>query len=316
MTNDKYGFSVNTLTMNPSFTAVYGSETGVLKGHKNVCEGFGLRKPCDGVAISDFLVSMGVRTQAFGFCGGLLGKYIIDHLKERGIGCGFVETKRQTPIKTVITENDDVMTVLEHRQGEDVSTEEYFELTRRMRECKPKPEYFVLSGTYPYDFDVGTYCDLIKMLHSAGIKTVTDFAGADMRLAFKERPQLVVMGYNELYDHLFYRVESLAEALAAIKSLTRQTGLTVLCTLGSRGTVFSSTECMCSCLVKRNRNENPYCRPAFVAAFIKAFEFSGENAPYALQYAAAYSAAVNENGDIPSSEQVKKNLNNLDFKLY
>lgn len=315
MNCDKYGFSVNTLTMCPSFTAVYESETDVKKGMANMCSGAGLCKPADGIAVSDYLASMGVMTSAFGFCGGLLGKYLTDFLTSRSVGCHFIETNTPTPIKTVFT-TDDSVTTLEMRETRTVSIKEIFSLTKLMRETEPMPEYFVLSGAYPDDLEVGTYCDIIRMLKNTGIKTVTDFSGADMRLAFKEKPEFIVMGYCELYDYLFEKIESLAEALSAVKGITKQTGATVLCTLGKRGNIYSSPDTLCACTVKRSRNESIYCRPAFIASFLKAYEFSGYNAEYALQYATSYSAAVNEKGDIPSSDDVKKNLSNIDFRTY
>ena len=315
MTEDKYGFSVNTLTMCPSFTAVYESDTRGKRGCANLFEGFGLHKPTDGVAVSDFLVSMGVKTSAFGFCGGLLGNYLKDYLKDRKVGCQFIECDSHTPIKTVIRE-DETLTSYSHKETTPVSITEVLALTKLMRESSPKPEYFVLSGAYPDDLEPGTYCDMIKMLKNIGIKTVTDFAGADMRLSFREKPEFIVMGYEELYDYLFENIDSLAGALSAVKGITKQTGATVLCTLGKRGNIYSSPDTLCACTVKRSRNESIYCRPAFIASFIKAYEFSGSNAEYALQYATSYSAAVNEKGDIPSSDDVKKNLSNIDFRTY
>ena len=315
MTGDKYGFSVNTLTMCPSFTALYESDTRAKRGALNLFEGFGIHKPTDGVAVSDFLMSMGVKTSAFGFCGGLLGKYLKDFLQSRDIGCQFVQTSRHTPIKTVIRE-DETLTSFSHKETQPVSITEFLSLTKSMRESCPKPEYFVLSGAYPDDLEVGTYCDIIRMLKNIGIKTVTDFSGADMRLAFKEKPEFIVMGYCELYDYLFEKIDSLAGALSAVKGITRQTGATVLCTLGKRGNIYSSPDTLCACTVKRSRNESIYCRPAFIASFLKAYEFSGCNSEYALQYATSYSAAVNEKGDIPSSDDVKKNLSNIDFRTY
>ncbi len=315
MVCDKYGFTVNTLTMCPSFTAVYESETDVKKGMTNMCAGAGLCKPADGVAVSDFLSSMGVMTNAFGFCGGLLGKYLRDFLKSRDVGCHFIETSTPTPVKTAVSEDNSV-TVFEMRETRTVSIKEILALTKLMRETEPKPEYFVLSGAYPDDLEVGTYCDIIKMLTSSGIKTVTDFSGADMRLSFREKPFIVVMGYEELYDYLFEKVETLAEALSAVKRITKETGATVLCTLGKKGNIYSSPDVMCFAAVKRSKNESIYCRSALIAAFLKAYEFSGENVQYALQYATAYSSAVNGKGDIPNTDDVKKNLSNVDFRTY
>lgn len=315
MVCDKYGFTVNTLTMCPSFTAVYESEAAVSTGMKNMCVGDGLCKPADGVAVSDFLSSMGVRTNAFGFCGGLLGKYLRDLLTSRNVGCHFIEISTPTPVKTAVTTEDSV-TLFEMRETRTVSVKEILALTKLMRETEPMPEYFVLSGSYPYDLEVGTYCDIIKMLNSQGIKTVTDFSGADMRLSFREKPFIIVMGYEELYDYLFEKVETLAEALSAVRRITKETGATVLCTLGKKGNIYSSPELMCFAAVKRSKNESVYCRSSLIAAFLKAYEFSGENVQYALQYATAYSAAVNGKGDIPSSDDVKKNLSNVDFRTY
>ena len=315
MTEDRYGFCVNTLTMCPSFTAVYNSVMGTQKGFNNPCEGFGIRKPTNGVAISDFLVSMGVRTTAFGFLGGILGNYLKDFLKERGIGCGFLESSSQTLIKTAVSEGGS-LTVFEPAENRIIQVSELFALTKAMRESEPCPEYFVLSGSYPRDLEMGTYCDLIKMLHGIGIKVVTDFSGPDMRLSFREKPFLTVMGPQELYEYTFKRAESFIEALVMVKNITKETGAAVLCHFGTRGAIYSSPDCLCTCAVKRNKNESVYCRPSFIAAFIKAYEFSGNNIPYAMQYAAAYSAAVNETGDIPDTDAVKKNFNNVDFRTY
>ena len=315
MSENKYGFTVNTLTMCPSFTAVYTSDMGTKKGFRNLCDSYGLCKPTDGIAVSDFLRSMGVMSDAFGFCGGLMGEYLKDFLQKRNIGCQLTEIKSPTMIKTAVSEGG-YMTVFEPAVTQSVSVKELFALTGSMRQAEIKPEYFVLSGKLPGDLETGTYCDIIKMLKELGIKAVTDFSGPDMRMSFREKPFAVVMGYEELYDYLFERAESLVQALVMAKRITKETGVTVLCFLGTRGAVYSSSECLCSCSVKRNRNESIYSRSAFIAAFLKAYEFSGENVPYALQYATAYSSAVNGKGDIPNTDDVKKNLNNVDFRTY
>ncbi len=315
MQNGRYGFCVNTLTMCPSFTAVYNSVMGTSKGFKNLCEGFGLCKPAHGVAVSDFLAAMGVQTSAFGFSGGLLGDYLKDFLKSRNIGCGFVDSVLPTQISSAVSEGG-ALTVFEPAEARMIPIKELLQLTKAMKESTPRPDYFVLSGACPRDFELGTYRDIIKMLRDEGIKVITDFSGAEMRLAFREKPFMIVMGYEELYDYTFKRAESLIEALVTVKNITKETGAAILFLYGAKGAVYSSPECLCTCSVKRNRNESVYLRPSFIASFIKAYEFSGGNIPYAMQYASAYSASVNEKGDIPNTDDVKKNLNNVDFKVY
>ena len=317
MNGNRYGFCINTLSMNPSFTVVYDKDLNLKPGPRNICDGYGIHGPTGGVCISYHLQKMGIKTDAFGFEGGLFGRLMLEFLKDNGIGTKFVHTNHETVLSTVTREiKGYITTQLDYVSGEEITMDEYFTLTKMMRECEDVPEYFVLSGTYPDCLVFAIYPDLIDMLHQQNIKVVTDFSGADVRLAVRQHPEFIVVGKDELYDLLFYEIDTLPSAMAALKRLSAETGQTFLCTLGHRGAVYSAKDMMCSCILKRNKTENPYARSAFIASFLKGYEFSCHDVEYALKYAVSYSSAIKKNGEEPEFDKVYKNFNNLNYTRY
>lgn len=317
MNDNRYGFCINTLSMNPSFTVVYDKDLNLKPGTRNICDGYGIHGPTGGVCISYHLKKMGIKTDAFGFEGGLFGRLMLEFLKDNGIGTKFVHTNHETVLSTVTREiKGYITTQLDYVSGEEITMDEYFTLTKMMRECEDVPEYFVLSGTYPDCLVFAIYPDLIDMLHQQNIKVVTDFSGADVRLAVRQHPEFIVVGKDELYDLLFYEIDTLPSAMAALKRLSAETGQTFLCTLGHRGAVYSAKDMMCSCILKRNKTENPYARSAFIASFLKGYEFSCHDVEYALKYAVSYSSAIKKNGEEPEFDKVYKNFNNLNYTRY
>lgn len=316
MKENKYGFCINTLSMNPSFTAVYEKDLNLKPGTSNICDNYGIYNPTGGVCISYHLKKMGIDTTVFGFEGGLLGRLLREILKENGIGCELVHTKRELTLNAFVCEiKGYITTQLDYVSGKKITMSEYFTLTKKMRECE-RPEYFVLSGTYPDSLVFAIYPDLIEMLHKENIKVVTDFAKADVRLAIRQKPEIMVVGKEELYDYLFYEIDSLPSALSAVKKMTEETKQTLLCTLGSKGAVYSANGMLCACNLKRFKTENPYARSAFIAAFLKGYEFSCHDAEYALKYAVAYSSAIKKDGDVPEFDKVIKNYSNLNYTRY
>jgi 1-phosphofructokinase family hexose kinase len=173
-------------------------------------------------------------------CGGASGQELLAGLAALGIQATSCPTQQPTRTNLEIVEDDGTVTeILEPGSLPCPAEWEGFATACRTLFAQGSENASVIfSGSLPADAAPTLYALLLMSAHEFGCKTFLDTSGAPLRLALAAKPYFVKPNREEVAQLLGMPVNTLSDALGAIRKLLSAGAQSVALSLGSEGLLF------------------------------------------------------------------------------
>ena len=122
--------------------------------------------------------------------------------------------------------------------GPELSRAEWLAVLRKMRRLLARVSGVVISGSLPRGIAVGTYAEIVRCVHRAGVKAILDCDGEAFRAAVRARPFLVKPNEHELAVWQGRPLRSESSVIRAAKALSIQTRGWVMVSRGGDGALL------------------------------------------------------------------------------
>ena len=202
-----------------------------------------------GINVSKTIQSLGGKSIATGFLGGLPGDGIARTLKELEIEADFVQIGGQTRTNLKIADADGCVTEV-NEPGPVVSTTECERLVEKLRERITSGDMVVLSGSLPKGISADFYGKLTEKMKALGASVFVDADGEAFVHAVDAKPDVMKPNLAELEryfskeaDGKMQTEETTIQRAIRLGRILRARGVgEVLVSLGGEGAVFLCKE--------------------------------------------------------------------------
>jgi 1-phosphofructokinase family hexose kinase len=186
------------------------------------------------------LRTLGVSPHWIGPCGGASGQELLAGLSALGIQATACATQQSTRTNLEIMEDDGSFTeILE--PGSAPSTSEWAEFESACRNLLAEGSEnasVIFSGSLPAGAAPKLYASLITGAREFGCKTFLDTSGEPLRLGLAEKPYFVKPNREEAAQLLGKAVNTLPDAVSALRKLLSFGAESAALSLGSEGLLF------------------------------------------------------------------------------
>jgi len=202
-----------------------------------------------GINVSKTIQSLGGKSIATGFLGGLPGDGIARTLKELEIEADFVQIDGQTRTNLKIADADGCVTEV-NEPGPVVSGTECERLEEKLRERISPGDMVILSGSLPKGISVDFYGKLTEKMKALGASVFVDADGEAFVHAVDAKPDVMKPNLAELEryfskeaDGMMQTEETTLQRAIRLGRILRARGVgEVLVSLGGEGAVFLCKE--------------------------------------------------------------------------
>lgn len=229
---------IATLTLNPSLDEIYTLDR-FRPGEMHRAVGMARYPGGKGINVSRVVQELGVRTRAFGCAGGRDGQWLADALDALGVPHRFARLAGTTRnnVKMLIRRPRQELQI--NTPGPRIAAGELRALTRMLVACRPRPAWWVYSGSIPPGVPAGIYRRLIAWAHRDGIPCVLDADGPALAAGLPARPELIKPNRAEAERLLGRRLRTVRDAARAARALTQRGIAAVVISLGRAGAVMA-----------------------------------------------------------------------------
>lgn len=301
------GVKFSTLTLNPSLDKTMILGTPLKMGALNRAKESTLSAGSKGINVARAMKAMGAGATSYFFAGGETGDILLRLLKSEGISYRTVKTKAPTRENIKLIDSEGVCTEI-NESGGPVSEVETGELLSLFYcGCRDsKTSCVFLGGSVPRGIDSDIYAEIIENLREIGIPSILDCDGEALKKGIAARPALIKPNAYELSLLTGVDIKNPDVAADICRCVYAETGISVLCTLGAEGAVFTGDS---GCYyVNAPKVSCVRCFAGAGDAFLSAFILSyvrGADELTSLAYAAAFaSAKVAASGEMPTQDEV------------
>ncbi|MBP5094104.1 MAG: 1-phosphofructokinase [Abditibacteriota bacterium] len=189
-----------------------------------------------GVNVSRVLRTLGVDTIATGFIAGSAGAMIEHGLTNEEIPHDFVRTEGESRLCMGIIDPENGTQTEINEAGPNISEEDLNALKDKIISLLPSADYIAFCGSVPAGIPDDFYAEMIKTANDAGVKTVLDSSGVQLRNGIKASPKIIKPNTNELSQVAETEIFTLEEILDGAKTFRTLYGVeTVAVTMGRTG---------------------------------------------------------------------------------
>jgi len=190
---------IYTLTLNLAIDITY--ETGYLsKDSINKAEIKTASVGGKGINISRALSCLGIKSLAFGFCGGNFYDFIVNTLASENIKTDFTKTKGASRINIKIIEKKEKNLIELNEIGPFIHKSETKLLMDKIRTLPKKGDIFVIGGSLPRNTDVSIYKKIISILKKKEVSVLLDSSGAPLSEGLLSLPEILKINLKELKE--------------------------------------------------------------------------------------------------------------------
>ena len=234
--------TIFTLTLNPALDVHQFVDQPKLGALNRASKSFYVASG-KGVNVSKTLSRLGVTSTAVLPLGGMFGT-MMQSLLGRGadyITSDIVATRSETRCNLKI--NDEATGTLTefNDSSPPLKEEDYKACERLLLDKLSEGDLVVLSGSLPPNLKPNVYAELVAEVQKRGAKTFLDTSGDALGSAVEAQPFLVKPNRSEAETLLGSKLETLQDALDAVRSLHGNSQHALL-TLGSHGALFATDE--------------------------------------------------------------------------
>jgi 1-phosphofructokinase family hexose kinase len=303
---------IYTVTLNPALDREYVvpelAENTVLRASA-VNVDFGGK----GFNVSRMLASLGRSSIALGFVGGNTGQVLSDGLRESGINTDFVEVNGETRINTGIFETNGSSHIKVNEAGPAISETEINQLLKKINQLAKPGDWWVLAGSLPPGVPSDLYARMIRMINSAGGKSILDTSGESLKLGLIASPYMIKPNVFEVRELTKMSADSLNQ-MRKIAAVIHEMGVKkIVISAGKEMALFSTGEVCWKATPPQIEEANPIgAGDAMLAGIVFGLD-SGEadDRAFAWGIAAGAAAARQPGTSIPTRSDVELLLNNI-----
>lgn len=226
-----------TVTLNPALdktVTLPGFAVNTVNRVQNVC----LDPGGKGINVSKSVHALGGKTLAISVLGGAAGGYIKTALDAIGLAneAVLVEAVTRTNLKVVdpvLGTNTDI-----NEAGSPVSPETLQRVWQKVLHAARPGDTVVFAGKNPPEMDDGLLAQWIRQLKSLDVRVCVDTVGDPMRLALKEKPDIIKPNREELSELLGRELRTVGDIYTASRELVEQGVGLVVVSMGGEGAMF------------------------------------------------------------------------------
>ncbi len=188
-----------------------------------------------GIDVSRVIHELGGISIALGFIGGYDGMELEGRLINEGITCDFVKIAEETRINIFIKNEGSGERTSLHARGPEISPHELAMLYNKLKDLKPKPTWFIISGSLPLGISENIYEQIINLMRTRGIKVFLDADGAPFKRGIKAIPYGIKPNTFELERLAGKPMKRQRDIITYGKELARKGISLVLISMGQKG---------------------------------------------------------------------------------
>ena len=194
-----------------------------------------------GVNVSRWLKLLGAKPRLLLPLGGRNGEEMAGGLRSEKIRSRVIPLREATRANVIVTAPAQGQLRF-NPAGPRLSVAEWRGVLRACDEELKRASILVLSGSLPRGLPAAAYATLIRLGHSAGVRTLLDCDGAPFAAAIRARPFLVKPNQHELAQWAGVKLPTRAAVVNAAGRLSQATGGWVLVSLGAEGALLVHEE--------------------------------------------------------------------------
>ncbi|MFC5468387.1 1-phosphofructokinase family hexose kinase [Cohnella suwonensis] len=228
---------------------------------------------------------------ATGFAAGHNGRYLVDRIRESGIGADFVVANGESRLCLNFIDGVDDSSTEVLEPGPEVEAEHLAALKNKIGGLAERSAVVVLSGSLPRGAPPSLYAELIELVRAAGALPFLDASGAPLALGLSAMPAFIKPNEEEILKLLAGNGDGDLDLREGALALARQGIRNVVVTLGGEGAAaFVDGVAYRVAIPKLKAVNTVGCGDAFVAGY--AYGSSrGWSAEACLRHAAAAGCA-------------------------
>ncbi|WP_439327809.1 1-phosphofructokinase [Lonepinella sp. BR2357] len=233
---------VATITLNTAYDLV-GRLARIELGEVNQVETLGLFPAGKGINVAKVLNDLGVNVAVGGFLGeDNVGDF--EHLfQSLGLEDRFQRIAGKTRINVKITETEADVTDLNFL-GYQVQPQDWQTFVISSLDYCRQFDIVAVCGSLPRGVSPEQFADWLKQLANVGVKVVLDSSNAALTAGLTANPWLVKPNHRELEAWIGQPLNSVDEIIQAAKKLQAQGIANVVISMGSKGSVWLSEQCI------------------------------------------------------------------------
>jgi 6-phosphofructokinase 2 len=226
-----------------------------------------------GIDVSRVIHELGEESVALGFVGGYDGMELEGRLINEGITCDFVKIAEETRINIFIKDEAGGERTSLHAKGPEVSPSELAMLYNKIKELKPTPSWFIMSGSLPLGISENIYAQIIHLMRTRGIKVFLDADGAPFKKGVKAIPYAIKPNIFELERFAGKPMKKKRDIIAYGKELVAKGLSYVLISMAEKGMfLFSEKEDLQAVPPRVKEKSTIGAGDSSVAGFIVSYE--------------------------------------------
>lgn len=225
---------IYTITLNPTIDYIVGSDH-FSAGNINVYRNEVYMPGGKGINVSLVLKTLGIASEALGFCAGFTGREILQYLLKNGIDTDFVTLSQgisRINIKVCAGEETEI-----NGLGPDITANELTELLKKTDKILDG-DTLVLAGSLPKSIPEDYYSQILERIKNKKIKTVVDATGQRLLSTLKYKPFLIKPNHIELGEIFGAKIDSVKMAEEYGRKLCSLGAENVIVSMGSEGAVL------------------------------------------------------------------------------
>lgn len=284
---------IYTLTLNPSIDQ-YITVEKLVPNDKLKAEDIRLEPGGKGFNVSRVIRELGGKTRAFGFLGGHTGDMITERLEN--ISHQFCRINGETRTNLVIRDRTSGLLTRINPPGPKLVASDIRRLTDMLETAKPRPAYWVLSGSLPPGVPDIIYQKFIRMFQKRGERCVLDTDDQALKHGLKAKPFMIKPNTYELERLIGHPCRTTKSILAAGRRLA-ETIPVVAITLAKRGAYVITQDEAWHCAAPTVEVKSDVgAGDSFIGGFCTALD-RGDDIPDAARWAvAAATSTVKHSG--------------------
>ena len=238
-----------TVTLNPTIDQTYRIENPLVAGGLNRAEEMStLSYSGKGINVSRELFRLGIDSKMMCILRGENGEDAYDSFIDENLNVFAVKAGGRMRRNISVVSSDGVGTEI-NEPGEEVELDtvvKFFGLYDRVIN-EPGQKTIIISGSTPPGFRNDIYKQLVLNARKKGAYVILDADGDLLKNGLEGKPNLIKPNEKELYELTGWKLtgddaQVRISALAAASVIYEKTGIEVLCTLGTKGSVFVGKE--------------------------------------------------------------------------
>ena len=264
---------IYTITLNPTIDYIVGADH-FSAGNINVYRNEVYMPGGKGINVSLVLKTLGIASEALGFCAGFTGREILDYLLKNGINTDFVTLNQgisRINIKVCAEEETEI-----NGLGPDITANELTQLLEKTDKISDG-DTLVLAGSLPKTIPEDYYSQILERTKKKKVKTVVDATGQRLLSTLKYKPFLVKPNHIELGEIFGVEINSVKIAEEYGRKLCSLGAENVIVSMGGKGAVLinNSIDAIYVPAVKGKVVSTCGAGDSMVAGFIYGYSING-----------------------------------------